>query len=91
MKKVPNSEPSTTAITVQIKFDPNDMATTPVAIAVKLTFPTNHMFARSRDFPNLSEWGTQSTLRVSTSEGARTCFMEPIDTPFYLSFFGAQS
>jgi hypothetical protein len=81
MKKVPNKEPRTTEMIVQIRFPPKDRATTPVAIAVRLTFPTNQTFPRSLDFPKRSECGTQSTLRVSTSEGARAFSAELINTP----------
>ena len=82
MKKVPNSEPSTTAITVQMRFPPNESATTPVAIATRFTFPTNQTFPKSRDFPKRSEWGMKSTLRVSTWEGANALSDELIDSPY---------
>jgi hypothetical protein len=65
-----------------MRFPPNESATTPVAIAVRFTFPTNQTFPRSRDLPKRSAWGTKSTLRVSTWEGANALFDELIDSPY---------
>jgi len=48
MKKVPNREPMTVAMIVQVSPAPKLSAATPVAIAVRLMLPTNQMAPRWR-------------------------------------------
>jgi hypothetical protein len=51
MKKVPNNDPITVAITVHIKPAPMLNAVAPVAIAVRLMLPTNQIAPRSETTP----------------------------------------
>jgi hypothetical protein len=49
---------------------------------VRFTLPTNQTLRRSRALPKRSAWGTKSTLRVSTWEGANALSDELIDSPY---------